>query len=307
MGCRAHRRPATPLGSSRNNSTHAYNNSMRTLLLLIVTAIGIGVAPAADTPAPISRIAFGSCASQEKPQPIWEAIVAARPELFLFLGNNIYGDTDNTEILKQKYAQLGAVPGFQKLIKTCPILATWDSHDYGVDDAGAEFRSKAASQRVFLDFFNEPAESPRRKREGVYSAMTIGPPGRRTQVILLDTRYFRSPLKKSDSAYVPNSDPGATILGEAQWQWLAEQLQQPAELRLIGSPIQFVAEDHPFEKWSNFPAERARMLKLLRETKANGVVFLSGDRHLAELSQMESGLGYPLFDLTSSGLNIDRK
>jgi alkaline phosphatase D len=280
---------------------------MRTLSLLFLSAIGIGVVPAAYAPPPISRIAFGSCASQEKPQPIWDAIIAARPELFLFLGDNIYGDTDNTEILKQKYAQLGAVPGFQKLIKTCPILATWDDHDYGTDDAGAEFRNKAASQRVFLDFFNEPANSPRRKREGVYSAMTIGPPGRRTQVILLDTRYFRSPLKKSGSTYTPNSEPGATILGEEQWKWLGEQLREPADLRLIGSSIQVVAEDHPFEKWSNFPAERARLFKLLRDTKANGVVFLSGDRHLAEISQTDAGLGYPLFDVTSSGLNMGNR
>jgi len=284
-----------------------YNDDMRTLTLLFLSAIGVGVVPGADAPPAISRIAFGSCASQERPQPIWEAVIAARPELFLFLGDNIYGDTDNTEILKQKYAQLGAVPGFQKLIKTCPILATWDDHDYGTDDAGAEFRNKAASQRVFLDFFNEPANSPRRKREGVYSAVTMGPPGRRTQIILLDTRYFRSPLKKSGSTYTPNSEPGVTILGEEQWKWLEEQLQQPAELRLIGSSIQVVADDHPFEKWSNFPAERARLFKLLRDTKVNGVVLLSGDRHLAEISQMDANLGYPLFDVTSSGLNMGNR
>jgi alkaline phosphatase D len=33
------------------------------------------------------------------------------------------------------------------------------------------------------------------------------------------------------------------------------------------------------------------------------VVFISGDRHLAELSMMDGGVGYPLYDLTSSGLN----
>ena len=211
---------------------------------------------AADAP-PLSRIAFGSGASQERAQPIWEAVVAARPELFVFLGDTIYGDTDNPEILKQKYAQLAAMPGFQKLIKTCPILATWDEHDFGGEGAGADFRTRALSQKAFLDFFNVPANSPRRQREGVYSAMTIGPPGKRIQLILLDTRYFRSPLKKSGYSIVPNSDPAATILGNAQWKWLAEQLRQPAELRLIGSAIQVEAEDHPFEKWAAFPAERA--------------------------------------------------
>jgi alkaline phosphatase D len=258
---------------------------------------------AADSP-PLSRIAFGSGASQERAQPIWEAVAAARPELFVFLGDAIYGDSDNPEILKQKYAQLAAAPGFQKLIKTCPILATWDEHDYGGEGAGAEFRTRATSQKAFLDFFNVPADSPRRQRAGVYSAMTFGPPGKRLQIILLDTRYFRSPLKKSGYAIVPNSDPTATVLGDAQWQWLGEQLRQPADLRLIGSAIQVAAEDHPFEKWSVFPAERARLFKLLQDTKANGVVFLSGNRLFGELSEIDAGLGYPLFDLTSSGLNM---
>ena len=62
-----------------------------------------------------------------------------------------------------------------------------------------------------------------------------------------------------------------------------------------------------FEKWMNFPAERERLFELLRESKAAGVVLLSGDRHLGDLSQMDAGLGYPLFDLTSSGLNQGNK
>lgn len=273
---------------------------------LVSWIVVASVAAAADTPA-ISRIAFGSCAAQEKPQPIWDAVIAARPDVFLFLGDNIYADTENTEILKQKYAQFGSQPGFQKLIKTCPIMAVWDDHDYGTDDSGADFRNKIASQKLFLDFFNEPAGSPRRQREGVYVATVFGPPGQRVQIILLDTRYFRSPLKKKDKAYAPNTDAGATFLGEAQWKWLEEQLKQPAELRLIGSSIQVAADEHPFEKWSNIPAERERLFKLLKATKANGVVFLSGDRHLAELSQTDGGLGYPVFDLTSSGLNMGNK
>jgi alkaline phosphatase D len=277
---------------------------MRAVIVAVGVIAVVVPVPAADPARPLERIAFGSCLSQEKPQPIWDAVIATRPDLFIFLGDNIYADTDNTEILKQKYAQLGANPGFQKLVKTCPIMATWDDHDYGADDAGVEFRNKVASQRVFLEFFNEPPDSPRRQREGVYGARVFGPPGQRVQIILLDTRYFRSKLKKSGDAYVPNTDPDATLLGAAQWKWLEEQLRAPAELRIIGSSIQVVPEDHRFEKWANLPAERERLFKLLRDTKAAGVVFISGDRHLAELSAMDAGLGYPVFDLTSSGLNM---
>ena len=98
------------------------------------------------------------------------------------------------------------------------------------------------------------------------------------------------------------------MLGETQWRWLAEQLKVPAELRLIGSGIQVIADEHGSEMWGNFPRERHRLFRLIRETKANGVVFLSGDRHLAEISRLRSdhadGIGYPLFDVTSSSLNV---
>jgi alkaline phosphatase D len=283
------------------------------LIALVPATRAAGAEPAepggGDSGPPLTRIAVGSCARQDRPQPIWDAVVAARPELFLFLGDNIYGDSEDVNVLRAKYEQLGAVPGFAKLRAACTVLATWDDHDYGANDAGREFPAKAESQRLFLDFFGEPPDSPRRARQGVYSARTFGPAGKRVQVILLDTRYFRSPLHRKaerqpgTGPYDASPDADATVLGEAQWAWLAERLREPAELRVIGSSIQVVASDHGWEKWANFPREQARLYALLREAKAGGVVIVSGDRHAAELS-VERELGpYPLYDLTASSIN----
>jgi alkaline phosphatase D len=259
---------------------------------------------------PLSRIAFGSCASQERPQPIWGAVLAARPQLMLLLGDNIYADTRDMGVMRQKYARLAAMPGFQALRRSCPILATWDDHDLGANDAGSDYPMRDESQRIFLDFFGDPPDSPRRKRPGVYDARVFGPEGKRVQVILLDTRYFRtSPLRRNPRAltmqgpYAPNPDPDATLLGEDQWRWLAEQFRVPAEVRLVASSIQVVSEEHGWEKWMNFPHERDRLLRLIRESGAQGVIVLSGDRHFAELSAMDAGVGYLIHDLTSSGLN----
>ncbi len=283
-------------------------------LLLLVATCGAGLAqpPAAPAPTadPLRRIAFGSCVHQDKPQPIWDAVNALRPDVFLFLGDNIYADTDDMEVMKAKYEKQAAVPGFQKLKAQCRLLATWDDHDYGKNDAGVEYPKKKESQQLFLDFLGVPKDSPRRSQDGVYSAEVFGPPSQRVQIILLDTRCFRGPLKKKatkdqvkdQGPYEPNPDLKASMLGEAQWKWLEEQLKVPARLRLIGSSIQLVAEDHGWEKWMNLPHERARFFKLVKETKAEGIVILSGDRHLAEISMMDAGLGYPLFDATSSGL-----
>ena len=113
------------------------------------------------------------------------------------------------------------------------------------------------------------------------SSETIGPPGQRIQIILLDTRYFRTPLKKKpktvpgEGPYVVNPDPQGTVLGSAQWKWLEEQLRMPAKVRLLVSSIQLVPEDHNWEKWLNHPIERERLFKLIRDTKAGGVIALS--------------------------------
>ncbi len=267
---------------------------------------------------PVSRIAFGACAQQEKPQPIWDAVIATQPEYFLFLGDNIYGDSEDMQVLWSKWQLLGNQPGYKKLKETCKVLATWDDHDYGANDAGAEFAKKKESQQLFLDFFDVPKNDPRRKQEGVYSSHVFGPAGKRLQIILLDARYFRSPLKIGfqpgepgdgyRGKYAPNTDPGVTVLGETQWKWLEAQLKVPAEVRIIGSGVQVIADEHGSEMWGNFPSERARLLQLIRNTKANGLVILSGDRHLSEISRLPAdhklGVGYPLFDVTSTSLNV---
>lgn len=275
----------------------------------------------------VSRIAFGSCCHQNRPQPIWHTIADAKPDLFIFLGDNIYGDSEDMNVLREKYARLQQQPGLRRLIdQGCGVFATWDDHDYGKNDAGEEFPMKAESKQVFLDAFGEPTDSPRRAREGIYDARIIGPPGRRVQIILLDTRTFRSPLVRRDDDDRPGSvnpgpyqrvtDPTSTILGPQQWAWLEEQLKAPAEFRIIASSIQFVADGHNWEKWGHFPHERARMVELIRSTHAQGVVFLSGDRHSAEITRWinpESGSAiaiqppYPLYDVTSSALNQPRR
>lgn len=259
----------------------------------------------------IKTVAFGSCLRQDQPQPIWQAIIKARPNLFLFIGDNIYADTDDMVVMQSKYDELAAEPGYQALRAWCPVHATWDDHDYGRNDAGAEFPARAASEQRFLQFFQVPEDSPVRGRPGIYDAHIYGPTGQRLQIILLDTRYFRSPLKQGPVTqrcprvhYRANDDPAATLLGEAQWTWLEEQLRQPAELRLLISSIQVIPDQHCFEKWANFPRERARLFWLIRETQANGVILLSGDRHMADLSRLDAdSVGYPLYELTASGMN----
>jgi len=277
-----------------------------------VSVLGAARVAKAEARAALRRIAFGSCAHQMKAQPIWDAIFAYKPDLFVMLGDNVYGDdslTGGLETLKSSYDFAGTMPQFQRLRAEFAHLAVWDDHDYGVNDGGLEYRHKAESQRIFLDFWRVPADDPRRHREGLYHAATYGPPGRTLQVILLDTRYFRSPLKRATQRvegggrYVPDEDPGKTMLGAAQWAWLEQELMKPAALRIVASSVQVVAEGHGWERWGNFPRERQRLYALVAGTKASGVVFISGDRHVGGLYAETAGTPYRLVDATASGIN----
>ncbi len=242
----------------------------------------------------VSRIVFASCCHESKPAPIFQTIIDFKPELFVWMGDNIYGDSPDVDVLRKKYAIQKNRPEYQTLMAKCPIIGTWDDHDFGANDVGEKYPSKEQSQQAYLDFFNEPANSPRRTQKGIYTHKDYGTGKKSVRVFLLDTRYFRQ-------------DPGpqADILGADQWNWLEKNLlDSPAAVNIIVSSIQVIPEEHRFEKWANFPTSRERLFKLLANPKCPPVVLCSGDRHLAEISQLPSTTsGYPLFEITSSAIN----
>lgn len=256
----------------------------------------------------LSRIAFGSCAHQDKEQPIWDRVNAWKPELFVFMGDNIYGDTQDMAVMRAKYHRLAAKPGFKALRASTPCIATWDDHDYGVNDGGSEYPKKVESKELFLDFWGEPENGFRRSHEGIYTSYFYGPKGRRVQIILPDNRTFRSPLTgmsvepKDKGQYFVNPDPAATMLGAAQWAWLEAELRKPADLRIFASSTQVLADAPGYEAWINFQADHQRLLDLIDFAQVENLVMISGDTQYAELSRLSDGVPYPLYDLTSSGL-----
>ncbi|MFN6311972.1 MAG: alkaline phosphatase D family protein [Planctomyces sp.] len=298
---------------------HRINTWQLTVLLYLVIPAAVAAqdvrtppAPAPTINPPISRIAFGSCSTQDEPLGILRTVLEWDPELFICMGDNIYGDTRDMQVLQQRYDTLSRRPEFQQLRAKAPLIATWDDHDYGENDAGREYPFKRESKDIFLKFWNEPAVSPRREHEGIYTCYRFGEPGsgRSLQIILLDTRTFRDPLFKSPQGswkndYLPDLDPQKTLLGDQQWAWLKERLLEPADLRIIGSSIQFAHEHNGWESWTNLPRELLRMVDLIRQTRASGVLFISGDVHWGELSRLQAPNCYPLYDLTASGLNQD--
>lgn len=299
-------------GLSPEDALAPYYAELRRRVSLPVAGPNAAVSP--DTR--LSRIAFGSCNHHLAPQHMWQQIAAQNPEIFLMIGDNVYGDTGwdadaDLESLRSAYAAQAAHREFTEFRARVPMMVTWDDHDYGLNDAGGAFPFKRWAEELFTTFWGSSDEV--RARPGVYESRIFGPEGQRVQIIMLDTRYFRSNLKRADwsrtraplGGYVPNDDPAATVLGDVQWRWLEQELARPADLRVLVSSTQVLTEAHQFEGWTNFPLERARLLKMLEGRSASGLVILTGDRHSGGIYKdtAPSGAG-EIWEFTSSSLNL---
>eukprot|EP01121_Diplochlamys_sp_Union-15-3_P021217 TRINITY_DN8526_c0_g1_i1.p1 TRINITY_DN8526_c0_g1~~TRINITY_DN8526_c0_g1_i1.p1 ORF type:complete len:419 (+),score=55.40 TRINITY_DN8526_c0_g1_i1:50-1306(+) len=271
-------------------------------ILGLTSSIGIP-ADSYDSSKTLTKIAFGSCNRPDMNQALWNTITDYQPDIWIWLGDVVYADrqkypgfweSTDLDVMKSIYNAQKQSPQYLRLISNCSVVGVWDDHDYGKNDGGIEYADKDKVQHIFLDFLDEPTESIRHQRSGVYASYTFGPPGSKVKIILLDTRYFRE------------SDYGdGDMLGEQQWIWLENQLKESdAQFHLIGSSIQVLPTDKAFvEKWGCLPNSRRRLQELIASSNASGVILLSGDVHHGELLREDcQRLRYPLYEVTSSGI-----
>ena len=243
------------------------------------------------------KIGLGSCLDQDYPQPIWQSIKKEDLNYFIFLGDNVYGDTRYGSLRKMKSAydkQKKVLPDF---LNDISILSIWDDHDFGINDGGADYRFKRRAQELYLDFWEISKDDDRSNREGIYFSKNEIFFDKKFKFIFLDTRFFRSKLKGKKSNYIENIEPDATILGNAQWAWLENELKSDFDFLFVFSSIQIIAKDHRFEKWSNFPNERAKLFELLEQFNDKTILF-SGDRHRAGIYRKNG-----IIEVTSSSMN----
>lgn len=256
---------------------------------------------------PIEKITLGSCSKQNEPnKQLWEEINLENSDLWIWLGDIIYGDSDIMDSLKNKYSLQKNHSGYQELLLKTPVIGIWDDHDYGVNDGDRTYPYKRQTKELLFDFLEVPESSPDRQHAGAYQAYEYGPEGQKVKIILLDGRSFRDPLghanKDSGQRYYPDST--GQFLGEAQWKWLEKELKNStAQVHVLASGIQILSAEHPYEKWNNFPNERKRLFELLSSTRPAGLVLVSGDRHIGEVSKMNLHDDFVLYEMTTSGLS----
>ena len=311
-GC-ATTQPTTPASVAPPSAQEALRSYYATLGAKLPTAPA-NPALAADTV--ITRFAFGSCVNENREMKFWDVIAAQKPQAFLLIGDNVYGDTRATSgadipTLTASYKKLNARVEFDRFRLSVPMMTTWDDHDFGANDAGGSFAFKEYAEKVYETYWGSSDEV--KSRPGVYESRIVGSEGKRVQFIILDGRFFRSDLASmpyrdpgpSLGWYIPNTDERATMLGSAQWRWLADELSKPAELRFIVSSTQVITDAHNFEGWTNFPKERARLYAMLAEKRVNNAIFLTGDRHSGGFYKASvPGVSRPVWDFTSSSLNF---
>lgn len=271
---------------------------MRTILYFLILFTLPTFGQVSDTLA----IAFGSCNNHQKNQSFWRSIQQHDPNYWFWGGDIVYADTDNMLELRNIYRGLQQDSFYSVFKKETTVLGTWDDHDYGLNDGGAEFSKKEESKIEFMRFmnFDDSIAQPLANHSGIYYATHLQKNNLTIKAIFLDSRSFRSPLKESiqKNKRYDATDSG-TMLGQEQWEWLQNELaEEDIDLFILNSSIQVISQEHGYEKWANFSREREKLLQLIADKP---VIILSGDRHIGEFSLVPHTY-FPLYDLTASGL-----
>ncbi len=253
-------------------------------------------------------IAYGSCPRYQldRVQDVWSTVLRFQPDLFFWVGDNIYGDTQNPKILAEEWRRQRDVATFQPVMQTIPQLAIWDDHDFGLNDYDRRHPRKAEALKVFEQYWANPAYGLP-GTPGVFFKYSYGG----VDFFFIDCRYYRDPNKEPDH-------PGKTFLGKEQREWLQQSLKESeAPFKVLISGSGWSATKGPGgDSWASYLHERNVFFDFIRDHDISGVILLSGDTHRGELNAIpwsEKG-GYDFYDLVSSplgqapsGVNPNRK
>lgn len=242
------------------------------------------------------RVAFGSCAriQSDAEQPIWRAVAQNSPDLFFWLGDNIYGDSTAPATLAIEYQRQRFVPSFQPIGRNMPQLAIWDDHDFGLDNYDRTNPIREQALEIFRRYWANPSYGLP-GTPGVFFDYSYGG----VDFFFLDGRYHRAPDADPDT-------PDKEFLGRGQFDWLkARLLASKAPFKILACGSGWSRFKGPGgDSWSAYLHERERLFDFIRDNRISGVVLLSGDTHFPYVAcapWSERG-GYDLYDLVSSAL-----
>jgi alkaline phosphatase D len=235
---------------------------------------------------------FGSCARQEHPQDIFAPIALFRPDLFLFLGDNHYGDA--TQLDSHRWHELNLrASGRGPLLASVPTLAIWDDHDFLGNDSDGTYTGGDVARRAFTELWANPAYGE--DGEGVYFRHSYGD----VDFFMLDGRSDRDP--QDGTVWFGDPEGRPSLLGARQTTWLLEQLRaSTATFKVVAVGSQWTTNGNA-DSWASFLEARDAIFDAIAEYRIEGVVLLSGDRHRSEFRLLpRPETAYALPELTSS-------
>lgn len=257
------------------------------------------------TDPPTVRIAVASCFYVNEPEfdrpgapyggeyDILNAVHQARPDLMLWLGDNTYlreADFDTRTGIFHRYTHSRSLPELQPLLASTSHYATWDDHDYGPNDSDRSYGGRFLTRQAFELFWGNP---PLGADGGGGVTSTFG--WSDVDVFMLDNRWYRDAQNRVTG--------GQSYLGRPQIEWMMNALKASrATFKLVVIGGQTVNSSATLENYATYAVERQFLLDLLATERVPGVVLLTGDKHWTELSRMQRGGTYPLYDLTVSPL-----
>ncbi len=255
------------------------------------------VTPAAESAPTLTRLAFGSCAYEDRESSaVWRRMSAVDPHAIVLLGDTPYINSTALEVQRTRYAEFAAVLDFADLLRNRSLYATWDDHDFGANDTDGQLDGKANARRAFIEYHANPSYGD--GDHGIYTKFRRGG----VEVFLLDTRYFAG----TESSPVAADQP--TLLGRQQWEWLRQELRaSTAPFKLLASGMIWNGAVRPGkpDHWESYPHERAALFRFIGQEEIPGVVLVGGDIHRTRVLRHETTetAGYPLLELITSPIH----
>jgi alkaline phosphatase D len=212
-------------------------------------------------------------------------------DFMLWLGDNVYmlwKHYASYENMFNRYMKVRRqYKKLNRFLANQPNVAAWDDHDFGPNDAGAEWKLKDTSLIVFKGFWpnsypHHPALNGNFFKYSYYDA----------DFFIMDDRYYRG--KRGDTL--------SPFLGETQMLWLKQQLlASQATFKFIVVGTQVISEMSFGEKYYEYRRERNELLNFISQNNIQGTMFLTGDMHFTELCKKDWN-GYPMYDYSCSPL-----
>jgi alkaline phosphatase D len=280
--------------------------------------------PAYDQVIDKFRFAFASCQHYE--QGLYHAyadMVQQNVDLFVHLGDYIYeqpgtllyvrrvpgGETLTLDDYRRRYAVYRSDPLLQAAHAACPWLVTWDDHEFdnncaadiseelNVTPEAFLIRRAFAYQAYYENMPLRAAQRPEGPNLKLYRTLQIG---NLATFHVLDTRQYRSDQPCGDGTRPPCDEvlnPEATVLGQAQEQWLSDNLKSSkSQWNVLAQQIMMGRVDRDWtegvawsmDQWSAYDVPRRRLMKFMSDNKIANPVVLTGDIHTNWVNELRA-------------------